>query len=116
MTATPAWGRAPFQAPADCSQCHDVAPATGSHPVSGSKHAAYYGTGTGSCVKCHADHTVDVKPFAHATSAGGRGIDVRFTASPNSGGTFAGNQCSNLYCHSNGKGTFAMLPTWGAHP
>lgn len=114
LTATLAWGRALFQSPADCSQCHNIAPATGSHPVSGSKHAAYYGFGTGSCVKCHADHTAENKPFAHATSAGGRGIDVHFTASPNSGGTFAGNQCSNLYCHSNGRGGAPNItPTWG---
>jgi predicted CxxxxCH...CXXCH cytochrome family protein len=91
-----------------------VAPNTGNHPVSGAKHAAYLGTGTGSCVKCHADHTVDAKPFAHATSAGNRSIDVHFTAAPNSGGTFASNQCSNLYCHSNGAGGPAnTVPTWG---
>ena len=114
ILTTPAWGSAAFQAPADCSQCHGVAPSSGSHPVTGSKHAAYFGTGTGSCVKCHADHTVDTKPFAHATSVGGRGIEVKFTG----GGSFTSgtNQCSNVSCHSNGQSGLANLtttPTWG---
>jgi len=107
--ATPAWGSSAFQAPGDCSQCHGVAPATGSHPVSGSKHAAYFGTGTGSCLKCHADHPSEAKPFGHATSAGQRPIEVKFAG----GGSFAAGNCSNLYCHSNGKGSFAT-PSWGA--
>jgi len=106
---TPAWASAPFVAPGDCSRCHDVAPATGSHPVSGSKHARYFGTGTGSCLKCHADHLAQGLPFSHATSAGGRPIEVKFSG----GGSFAGSVCSGLYCHSNGKGSFAS-PSWGA--
>jgi len=109
LAATPAWGSAPFAAPADCARCHGVAPATGNHPITGSKHAAYFGTGTGSCVKCHADHTVEAKPFGHASSAGHRAIGVQFAG----GGSFAGTTCATLYCHSNGKGTFST-PTWGA--
>jgi len=107
LRSTPAWGSAPFQGAGDCSQCHDVAPSTGSHPTLGTKHAAYFGTGTGSCVNCHTDHLAQARPFSHATSAG-RAIEVKFAA----GGSFAGNQCSNLYCHSNGRGTFTQ-PAWG---
>ena len=109
LVATPAWGSTPFAAPADCAQCHGVAPATGNHPVTGSKHAAYFGTGTGSCAKCHGDHTADPKPFSHASSAGKRAIQVQFAG----GGSFAGTTCATVYCHSNGKGTFSA-PTWGA--
>lgn len=108
-SATPAWGRAPFAAPADCTQCHGVAPATGSHPTTGSKHAAYFGSGVGSCAQCHTSHDLEAKPFSHATSAGKRAIEVKIAV----GGTFAGNQCSNVSCHSNGQGTF-VPPTWGA--
>ena len=108
LTLTPAWGSPAFSAPGDCSMCHGAAPTTGSHPVSGSKHGAYFGTDTGSCAQCHGDHLAEAKPFAHATSAG-RAIDVRFAG----GGSFAGNSCSTVYCHSNGKGTFSS-PTWGA--
>jgi predicted CxxxxCH...CXXCH cytochrome family protein len=107
LAATPAWGSAAFSAPGDCAQCHGVAPATGNHPTSGSKHAAYYGTGTGSCVQCHADHAVEAKPFAHATSS--RAVQVKFAG----GGNFAAASCATVYCHSNGKGVFAA-PTWGA--
>ena len=109
FSATPAWGSTPLQVPSGCYQCHGVAPATGNHPVSGSKHAAYFGTDTGSCVKCHSDHTTQGNPFSHATSAGNRPIEVRF----NGGGSFANGQCANLYCHSNGKGAYAT-PPWGA--
>jgi len=103
LIVTPAWGSGAFQYPADCTQCHAVAPATGNHPTTGTKHAAYFGTGTGSCVYCHADHTT----FAHATSAG-RAIEVKLPGA----GRFAGTNCSTVYCHSNGKGTFAT-PIWG---
>jgi predicted CxxxxCH...CXXCH cytochrome family protein len=109
LTATPAWGRTPFAAPADCTQCHGAAPATGNHPTTGSKHAAYFGTGVGACVKCHADHAVEAKPFAHASSAGHRAVEVKFAA----GGSFTGTTCAATYCHSNGNGVFST-PTWGA--
>lgn len=104
--ATPAWGDL---TPPDCSSCHGMAPSTGSHNTPGSKHGNYYGTSDSSCAVCHSDHVSESKPFAHATSAGRRSIDVRFA----SGGTFAGNQCSGLYCHSNGQGT-AVPVTWGS--
>jgi len=106
---TPVWSQvAPFAAPGDCNQCHGVAPATGNHPTTGTKHAAYFGTGVGSCAKCHTAHDLESKPFSHATSAGKRSIEVKFAG----GGSFATNQCSNLNCHSNGQGTF-VPPTWG---
>jgi predicted CxxxxCH...CXXCH cytochrome family protein len=106
---TPAWGSTPLTVQTGgCSVCHDVAPSTGNHPTAGSKHAAYFGTDVTSCGRCHTDHSVQGKPFSHATSAG-RAIEVKFAG----GGFFASNQCSNVSCHSNGKGTF-VPPTWGA--
>jgi predicted CxxxxCH...CXXCH cytochrome family protein len=91
---TPAWSST---SPATCDTCHDSAPSTNKH----SRHISDYGFG---CVKCHSDHAGEAKPFQHATSAGGRSIDVHFTSAPNSGGTFASSNCSNLYCHSDGRG------------
>jgi predicted CxxxxCH...CXXCH cytochrome family protein len=112
FSITPSWGRAAFQSPQDCSQCHGSAPDGGNHPSllgPGAKHGAYLGTGTGSCGYCHNDHTVGGNPFGHATSAVRRtGIEVKFTR----GGGFADNQCSNVYCHSNGKGSFVPA-AWG---
>ena len=122
-TDTPVWGSATFTSATDCSKCHGAAPADGTHP----KHAAYYGfpATTNSCLKCHADHTADSNPFAHATSAGKRGLVVSFEAAPNNGfGRYTGNLsypnylpsqnqarngvCKNLYCHS--PGTKAVNP------
>lgn len=130
--ATPAWGSAAFAVPADCSSCHDAAPRTGNHPAatgSGKKHGDYYGTGVSSCVRCHPDHSVQGQPFAHATSAGKRALQVGFAALPNSGGSYSGNlnaylpsqsnprsgTCSSLYCHSNGNGGApATAAVWGS--
>ncbi|MRR52391.1 MAG: CxxxxCH/CxxCH domain-containing protein, partial [Rhodocyclaceae bacterium] len=129
---TPAWDAAPFSSPADCNRCHGSAPNTGSHPVAGAKHAAYYGTATASCVKCHPDHAAEGSPFAHATSAGKRDLAVSFTAAPNSGsGAYSGalndylpsqvnafGNCTATYCHSPGNKASGFdapnaAATWG---
>ena len=96
---TAAWGSSPAEM--DCSSCHGAVPNTGKHT---GKHAAYYGSGTGSCDKCHANHLNDPKPFSHATSVGKRALEVKFVVLPNVGGGFDGVDCSNLYCHSDGRG------------
>ncbi|BDV44292.1 cytochrome c [Geotalea uraniireducens] len=134
---TPVWASGPLAVPGGCSTCHDNPPADGSHPSlsgSGKKHGDYYGTGTTSCIKCHVDHTVEANPFAHASSASKRGLILRFTAAPNTGGTYsktadlaypaylpsqtpAANRngtCTSMYCHSDGNGGAARTtPTWG---
>ncbi|GFO66303.1 hypothetical protein GMPD_42220 [Geomonas paludis] len=127
---SPAWGSAAYASPADCNSCHGASPTAG-HPVSGSKHGTYYGTGTGSCLKCHTDHSAEAKPFAHATSVTHRGIAVSFNAAPNNGGSYSGptndflpsqsntfGTCSGIYCHSDGTtktGPFTVTtaPSWG---
>lgn len=90
-----------------CGSCHDATPssigAAGKHTI----HATTYGY---TCDKCHTNHTT----FTHATSAmWGRNIDVRFTGD-NVGGTFTTvtDQCSNLYCHSDGLGTKKSNIVW----
>ncbi|ABB30818.1 cytochrome C family protein [Geobacter metallireducens RCH3] len=137
-TVTPTWALTPLSAPADCNKCHGAAPADGSHPAtsgSGKKHGDYYGLTTSSCARCHPDHTLEARPFDHATSAGNRGLIVQFTTAPNNGfGRYTGNvrypnylpsqnpsrngTCRNLYCHSPGnKASSFDLPnnsaTWG---
>ena len=127
---SPAWGSALLSSPADCNTCHGVSPTAG-HPVSGSKHGTYYGTGTNACLKCHPDHPGEAKPFAHATSVTHRGIAVSFNAAPNNGGSYSGptndflpsqtntfGTCSGIYCHSDGTtttGPFTVTtpPAWG---
>ncbi|WP_243370997.1 CxxxxCH/CxxCH domain-containing protein [Geotalea sp. SG265] len=147
QTTTPTWGSTPFSYASsssnNCNACHGnvnfPAPQDRSHPGTGSRHGVYFGTDAASCAKCHADHTLgtDIAKFAHATSAGSRGLvlngsELKGTsyslsvtnlayptymtnADANRNGT-----CSNLYCHSNGtinpsSSTFVQnqAPTWG---
>jgi predicted CxxxxCH...CXXCH cytochrome family protein len=130
---TPIWSAAPLVSPTGCGTCHAVPPSDGNHPASsgpGKKHGDYYGTTTTSCARCHPDHAGEAKPFAHATSAGHRGLVIGFSA-PNSGGSYSGNvsypgylpsqnparngSCSGLYCHSDGNGGAPnTAPTWGS--
>ncbi len=135
---TPVWSSGPLTVPAGCSSCHGLPPADGSHPSatagSGKRHGDYYGTGTASCVKCHPDHSVAAKPFAHASSAGNRGLILRFTAAPNTAGTYSktanlnypnylpsqttaanrNGSCTAMYCHSDGNGGAAKTTAvWG---
>jgi len=132
-SVTPTWGSASLIAPAGCSTCHVSPPGDGNHPASsgaGKKHGDYFGTDTGSCGKCHIDHTSEAKPFAHATSAGKRPLIVQFTAAPNDNGSYSGvvsypeylpsrnplrnGTCTNLYCHSDGSGGVAKTTAvWG---
>jgi len=131
---TPPWASAPLTSPTGCSTCHSAPPGDGNHPSlsgPGKKHGDYYGTGAGSCIKCHADHTAEAKPFAHATSVGKRGLIIVFRAPPNSGGSYSGNVtypgylpsrnplrngiCSSLYCHSDGiGGAPKTAAVWGS--
>ena len=114
---TPVWGS--DRLGTTCNSCHNSPPTDGGHP----EHAAF------SCMKCHPNHT----SFDHATSAGKRPLAVRFTAAPNTGGTYSGTlsypeylpsrnparngTCQGLYCHTDGKGGApAVQPVWGATP
>ena len=134
---TTPWSNAPLTSPGSCNVCHGAPPSDGSHPATagaGKKHGDYYGTTATSCGKCHPDHTAEAKPFAHATSAGHRGLALQFTAAPNNGGSYskstnlaypaylpsqtpAANRngtCANMYCHSDGNGGApSTVPTWG---
>ncbi len=125
-SVTPVWGSSSLTSPDDCGVCHGNPPATGNHPVAGSKHAAYH------CSHCHPGHT----SFGHATSAGhpDRRIHVQLTRSPNVSGSYAGQSgsflpsqssgrvygaCASLYCHSSGSsleppGAPRMEPVWGS--
>lgn len=128
---TPPWGSSAFTSPTDCNRCHEAPPATldaGSH----ARHDTYY-PGPANCGTCHADHLAEVKPFAHATSAGKRDLAVSLHDPHNvAAGTYSGSvneylpsqnniygTCSNTYCHSNGTSVATgSIPanttvTWG---
>lgn len=137
--ATPVWGSPALVYPADCSgTCHGSPPTGGSSGADGShtSHNAYF-PGLSNCAKCHADHT-GAAPFAHATSAGGRGVVIK-ASDPALGpfGTYTGNTrdflpsqtnkfsvCNNFYCHTTVQGltdptqppVTLFAPTWGGPP
>ena len=126
--ATPAWGTAIFDSPADCDKCHG-APPSAIDPGSHAKHADCY-PGVANCQKCHSNNTT----FQHATSAGNRALNVSFAAAPNNGsGSYTGplndylpsqtnvfGVCSATYCHGttmnvagDRNGGTNITPTWG---
>ncbi len=119
---TPIWCTTAFVAPNDCNRCHGLPPNDGSHL----RHDGYYGPGALSCTKCHTDHMSETIPFAHATSAGKRGIIFNPALSPGLVYSKAGNfsypnylpsqtpaasrngSCNSISCHS------ATAAQWGS--
>ena len=100
VVTPPVWGAA---SPSQCSECHAVAPDTGSHP----KHLAAAGIG---CVDCHKDAAQGVTaPSQHLdgdidvykTSPG----DLGYPADKAKGSAAA--TCSVTACHGSG------VPRWG---
>jgi predicted CxxxxCH...CXXCH cytochrome family protein len=130
---TPTWGSDPSFI--NCATCHSTPPSDGSH---GKKHGQTYGNSIDSCTKCHPDHSKDGNVFAHATSAGKRGLRVQFTTPPNKGGMYSGTSqevklnypeylpsqnpprngsCNTIYCHSDGAGHPPNdIPQWSTSP
>ena len=94
--------------PADCTGCHgNEASAT----LSGAHNAHLNSASTGGSFKCKDCHAptitnADNRTIANANNHG--------NALVNFSGARAGKNknCSNIYCHSNGKGAFAAIPTW----
>lgn len=128
-SVTPEWGSQPLDQPGviSCGICHEALPSSKAH----SKHIAQYGGDLSVCARCHIDHTLEAKPFQHATSAGHTVKSINVSVGSYSGSNFAylpsevGSRtlgsCSNLYCHSPGQsvtggplgaGDYAN-PNWG---
>jgi predicted CxxxxCH...CXXCH cytochrome family protein len=120
--ATPKWGSDPLGAasPTTCNTCHSYSPSTDSHAV----HIAEYNTGgvLNACSYCHTDHSIDAKPFQHATSVG-RPIEVKdahlyigsngqYLPSQSAGRVLG--SCQTASCHNDGKGNLIATPTWGS--
>ncbi|WP_160295252.1 CxxxxCH/CxxCH domain-containing protein [Geobacter sp. OR-1] len=94
-----------------CNSCHEAVPTTNAH----TKHLTN-GLLNG-CVNCHANTVSDnttLRPEARLT--GGTHIngykDRRFSGTIG-GQVLDGTECSNVYCHSNGRGTTPITaPVW----
>ncbi|MDA8241067.1 MAG: CxxxxCH/CxxCH domain-containing protein [Nitrospiraceae bacterium] len=104
--ATPAWGNASTGA---CGTCHGTVAAAPPASVPHTKHVGTAAAYQFSCSKCHnttvtatADSTVQPS-IADKTLHVNGNRDVSFDAF-NSGGSYNGTNCSNIYCHSQGTG------------
>ncbi|SNB47898.1 CxxxxCH/CxxCH domain-containing protein [Geobacter sp. DSM 9736] len=119
---TPVWGSPKLGARSEavCSTCHDAVPTTDAH----AKHTAFIASknsvpAADTCNSCHVTNYGDA---AHAFEVG-RAIKVQLASGKYSTATKASylpsqqssrvaGDCSNLYCHSNGAGSFTK-PNWG---
>jgi len=102
---SPTWG----STVAECSECHQQAPSTGSHTA----HLAVSNVGCGNCHDSavqgttaplqHLDGNIDV----YDVSSG----DLGYPANKTKNTAYA--KCNNASCHDNGTGTKVTTPTWG---
>jgi len=129
---TRTWGGNPLASPEGCSECHGSPPNGGDGGAAGSHgiHDPYY-PGIAGCAQCHADHSQEVNPFSHATSAGRKLSLIIQNPVTSVRGAYSGNlddylpksstnsfgSCSTVYCHSKGDSSTTYLPNvqpvWG---
>lgn len=100
--ATPDW----FGGATTCASCHEASPTTNAH-------SAHITKGY-TCENCHAATASGSTVIKDKTKHANGDKDVQFSSTSlpfvNSG-TFAGETCSNVYCHSDGAGTYTT-PVW----
>jgi len=119
---SPDWGT-PYlggRSDAVCSTCHDSVPTTNAH----SKHTAFYvakngGVAADTCNNCHVTNYADAthasqvgRPINVTLASGKYSTAMKTSYLPSQQAGRVEGDCSNLYCHSNGSGTFAN-PNWG---
>ncbi|NVN98487.1 MAG: CxxxxCH/CxxCH domain-containing protein [Geobacteraceae bacterium] len=119
---TPNWGSPYLGARSDvvCSTCHDSVPTTNAH----STHTTYLAANGGvlasaTCNSCHvtnygdASHALQVgRPINVALATGKYSTAMKASYLPSQQSGRTAGDCSNLYCHSDGKGNF-VKPNWG---
>jgi predicted CxxxxCH...CXXCH cytochrome family protein len=118
--ATPTWGNT-----LSCNSCHGRTTTNGMPDYTSggqgtetaNSHPKHVQTQAYSCKECHYSTTKDgtTIDYSTGTHVNGTNTDVVFDATgPNSGGSYNATtkECSNVYCHSDGKGTY-QTPIWG---
>ena len=92
-----------------CDSCHDATPSTNAHQP----HVLRAGFG---CNTCHSETVTSSTTIANPAKHANGSKDVKFysTTLPIGAASFTGT-CSNVYCHSDGVGTFAA-PSWATAP
>lgn len=84
-----------------CAACHDAVPTTGSHD----KHATTMGYG---CATCHAaTASNNTTLLASAKLSGGAHVNAVKDLQFSNVTPAVGSTCANVYCHSNGAGTYS---------
>jgi len=131
---TPTWGSASLSgvSAGTCGACHNSQSGSGDATGAHLKHYQTLGNSLATaCQKCHVDYATSGTPFAHATSAGKRGLivalptgtyggTVTYPAYLPSNAPLRNGTCSSVYCHStaqgaNGSGTPTYAaPTWSS--
>ncbi|MBI5142218.1 MAG: CxxxxCH/CxxCH domain-containing protein [Nitrospirae bacterium] len=111
--ASPAWGGT-LSDVAQCDSCHGGNAAStsvaGRGPMATGSHTTHVAGQSFDCANCHSA-TVTLGNDRLVTGAANhvnKVTNVAFSA----GGSYAGSQCSNISCHSDGKGNY-INPTWG---
>jgi predicted CxxxxCH...CXXCH cytochrome family protein len=103
--------------PADCTGCHNSNVAAVGNEMATGAHAAHMNDGSimddKSCQTCH-DATMDASDTAIADKSVHVNQVVNVAILGTYGGSFAGGNCSNVYCHSDGKATpnYASAKDW----
>ncbi len=103
---TPSWGD---NTTAVCGSCHG---ATASNPPTAGAHPKHAGQYAFPCADCHFGFVPSAIPSGMSTHVDNT-VDVAFPGA----GSFSSGNCSNLYCHSDGVGTFAAVAwSWTLNP
>jgi len=98
-----------------CTACHGSTAAS-ANPITTGKHTVHIANAVYGCADCHAksvtdDETIKGDPTAHQNTVYGDFSGAR------AGGSYAAGNCSNVYCHTDGKGGApAVAVNWATGP
>jgi predicted CxxxxCH...CXXCH cytochrome family protein len=110
---TPVWGT--VNTNTDCTWCHG-GNAASSAPMTKDRHGAHMNQSAllGSNYGCAQCHSTTVSPGNDRAITGAVHVNGTRDVSMLLGGTWdpAAKNCFTVYCHSNGKGTYANPPAW----
>lgn len=119
--STPTWGGNLL---ADCTGCHGGSSAS-SRPITSRGHGAHVANTSSRfagfnfrCDECHAGivDTAATTVTDRTKHVNGQG-DVLWGSRSSGGATYSTNGCTQIYCHSNGQGTYKSPPlAWNAIP
>lgn len=87
----------------NCSGCHGSSTTTGQFQLSGKHQAHLTAPVTFNCNQCHLNGGTNNNRASHANGM------VNYSSQWTGRAVLASGSCNNVYCHSNGKGTFVNM-------